>query len=105
MLRYTHKKQTIYDKEGKIYSLQVEIEEETKQNFSTGENEEDDFSKLCPYEVLEVSKSATEDELKKAYRKKMKEYHLYLVTNLGSKLKDLAENKVKKINLAYDRLK
>lgn len=51
------------------------------------------------YEVLEVSKNATDDEIKKAYRKLAKKYHPDL--NQGDKS---AEQKFKEVNEAYDVL-
>lgn len=53
-----------------------------------------------PYEVLEVSPSATDEEIKAAYRRLAKKYH---PDNYGdSPLKDVAEEKMKEINEAYD---
>jgi len=53
------------------------------------------------YEVLGVSKSATQDELKKAHRKLAKKYHPDL--NQGDKAKE-AEEKFKEVSEAYEVL-
>ena len=51
------------------------------------------------YEILGVGKNATQDEIKKAYRKQAKKYHPDL--NPGDKD---AENKMKEVNEAYEVL-
>lgn len=55
-----------------------------------------------PYEVLGVSKNATQDEIKSAYRKLAKQYHPDRY--IGNPLADLASEKFKEINEAYDTL-
>lgn len=55
-----------------------------------------------PYEVLGVSKGATQEEIKKAYRKLAKQYHPDNYAN--NPLADLAAEKFKEINEAYEQL-
>ena len=52
-----------------------------------------------PYKVLGVSPDATDDEIKKAYRALVKQYHPDNYTN--NPLADLAAEKMKEINEAY----
>ncbi len=55
-----------------------------------------------PYEVLGVSKDATPEEIKKAYRTLAKKYHPDNYVN--NPLADLAAEKFKEINEAYEQL-
>lgn len=55
-----------------------------------------------PYEVLGVSETATDAEIKTAYRNLAKKYHPDNYTD--SPLADVAEEKMKEINEAYDRI-
>lgn len=55
-----------------------------------------------PYQVLDVSQNATEDEIKSAYRKLVKKYHPDNYAD--SPLADLAEEKMKEINEAYENI-
>ncbi len=55
-----------------------------------------------PYKVLGVSPSASDEEIKKAYRELAKKYHPDAYAN--NPLKDLAAEKMKEINEAYDKI-
>lgn len=55
-----------------------------------------------PYTVLGVSPSASDDEVKKAYRELARKYHPDNYQN--NPLADLAEEKMKEINEAYDTI-
>ena len=55
-----------------------------------------------PYAVLGVSKNATDDEIKDAYRKLARKYHPDNYTD--NPLSDLAGEKMKEINEAYDTI-
>jgi DnaJ like chaperone protein len=51
--------------------------------------------------VLNVSPSASKDEIHRAYRAQITQYHPDRVANLGPELQELAEKKSKEINAAY----
>ncbi len=55
-----------------------------------------------PYEVLGVSRTASDNEIKAAYRELVKKYHPDNYAN--NPLADLASEKVKEINEAYDAI-
>lgn len=57
---------------------------------------------MNPYEVLGIKPGATQDEIKSAYRKLIKQYHPDKFVD--NPLKDLAEEKMMQINEAYDTL-
>lgn len=56
------------------------------------------------YEVLGVSKNATPEELKKAYRKLALEHHPDRVAKLGDDVRRAAEKKFQEINAAKERI-
>lgn len=55
-----------------------------------------------PYEVLGLSRGASKDEVKSAYRRLAKKYHPDM--NVNNPLQDLAEEKFKEIQWAYDEI-
>jgi DnaJ like chaperone protein len=56
------------------------------------------------YKILEITKGATVDEIKAAYRKMAKKYHPDKVTHLGEEHQKGAEEKFKQVQEAYDQL-
>ena len=55
-----------------------------------------------PYDVLGVSRSASDDEIKKAYHKLARKYHPDNFAGSGGAAAEGAEEKMKEINEAYD---
>jgi DnaJ like chaperone protein len=81
------------------------------QNSSSGR---DDFGeqpraekteKNDPYTILGVEPGASEEDIKKAYRKLANKYHPDKVSHMGEEFRELAEKKFKEIQEAYQYLK
>ena len=69
-------------------------------------------SKLCSlkmrprhYKILEIEKTASDKDVKKAYRKMANKYHPDKVMHLGEEMQNLAEEKFKAVNDAYHQIK
>ena len=56
-----------------------------------------------PFEILGVSRDATDEQIKAAYRELVRKYHPDNYTD-DNPLKDLAEEKMQEINKAYDEI-
>jgi DnaJ like chaperone protein len=57
------------------------------------------------YKILEIEKSVTNDEVKKAYRRMAMKYHPDKVSHLGEDYRKAANEKFRKVNEAYDKIR
>lgn len=57
------------------------------------------------YKVLEVEQSVSDAELRAAYKRLVLKYHPDRVATLGADVQKAAEENLKKVNAAYDRIK
>ncbi|TAL68592.1 MAG: hypothetical protein EPN82_09955 [Bacteroidetes bacterium] len=83
--------------------------EKSSYKYKTGTNKKEENKKDLTldkaYSIFGLKQNATTDEIKSAYKQKIKEYHPDRVANLGSELKQLAEQKTQEINMAYEIIK
>jgi DnaJ like chaperone protein len=57
------------------------------------------------YKILEIEQTATDEEMKKAYRRMALKYHPDKVSYLGEEFRKAANEKFQKVNEAYERIK
>jgi DnaJ like chaperone protein len=58
-----------------------------------------------PYKILGITKDATDDEVKRAYRRMAMKYHPDRVAGMSEELQRNAAEQMKEINEAYERIK
>ena len=73
--------------------------------YSGGSTSTSSYYAKDPYKVLGIDKSATDDEVKKAYRRMAMKYHPDRVETMGEEIKKNAEKQFKEINEAYETIK
>lgn len=57
------------------------------------------------YKILEIDPTASDEEVKRAYRRMAMKYHPDKVSHLGEDFKNVANEKFKKVQAAYDQIK
>jgi DnaJ like chaperone protein len=57
------------------------------------------------YQVLEIDRNASDDDVKQAYRRLAQKHHPDKVASLGTDVQKAAEQKFKAISVAYERIK
>lgn len=84
------------------YSNKKSDNRQKKQNIN---DINDEINLKNSFNVLGVPENASAEEIKAAYKTKIKEYHPDKVEGLGEELKSLAAKKTQDINAAYNYLK
>jgi preprotein translocase subunit Sec63 len=60
---------------------------------------------LDPYAVLGIRSEASNEELEQAYRRRISEYHPDRVAHAAQEIRDMADERSREINQAYDQIK
>jgi DnaJ-domain-containing protein 1 len=85
--------------------LKREIDEAFQKKSNIKIDEDDALKNLTfsdAYKILEVEPNASIEEIRKAYKAKVKQYHPDLVQNLGREIQELANRKLLEINYAFN---
>jgi len=88
-----------YDDESQLKRIIDELNNHQKND------ETDELNDDFPYSILKIEKSASIEEIKLAYKERIKEYHPDRLHNFGEEIQRLAIIKTKQINLAYSLIK
>ena len=90
---------------GKNHGKETNREKPEQENFGEAGWDSDNKDKAgSPYAVLGIERGATEEEIKKAYRRLAATYHPDKVSHLGEEFRSLAERRFKEIQAAYQQL-
>lgn len=81
-------------------TIEAKYQYKSRQQHATSKSAEDEH-----YATLGLDPGASMEEIKKAYRKLSMKYHPDKVRHLGEEFREIAEQKMKEINSAYDYFK
>ena len=76
----------------------------SRNRFSEDGKISDSAKEKDPYEVLDLPRTASPDEIKAAYKKLAGQYHPDKVHHLADEFKELAEERFKEIQAAYEKI-
>jgi len=97
--------------DGHVHSLEVKIIHEIAMYMGISNKDFESIKAMfykdssAAYKILELSKNATNNEVKKAYRKMATKFHPDKVHHLGEEFQKMAEEKFKTLNDAYTHIK
>jgi DnaJ like chaperone protein len=84
-----------------VIASRMGISQKDKNSIKSMFIEETDYA----YKILEVDPAASNEEIKKAYRKMANKYHPDKVSHLGEDFQKVANQKFQKVNEAYEKIK
>ena len=87
------------------YQYQQQYQQQSSYNRSTSSSSFQYQNLDNDYKILEISSTASDEEVKKAYRKLAMKHHPDKVNHLGEEVRKFAEENFRLLNQAYERIK
>ncbi len=109
-LQLVHFLFSIAQADGAVSASEVETIRDIAAYFKLGKNDYESIKAMFiksannSYKILEITKNATDDEVKKAYRTMVKKYHPDKVVTQNEAIKKGAEEKFKEVQKAYETI-
>lgn len=97
--------------DGKIHERELDVIEVIANRLGISQKDKNSIKSMFieetgyAYKILEVDPSASNEEVKKAYRKMANKYHPDKVSHLGEDFQKAAHQKFQKMNEAYEKIK
>ncbi|MBI5220058.1 MAG: TerB family tellurite resistance protein [Bacteroidia bacterium] len=103
----------IADADGEIHRSELNVIGNIARHLGISQKDYDSIKSMfykqgnidAAYKILEIDKTATDEDVKKAYRKMALKYHPDKVSYLGEDVQTSAKEKFQKLNEAYEKIK
>ena len=88
-----------------IDNLNNNTNNQSKQNTNNYQSNNSNIDLEGAYSILKISSNSTIDEIKTAYKNRIKEYHPDKTVGLGEEIQKISQLKTQELNEAYSLLK